>query len=78
MPRRLPATPSAAPLEAYAARFDDLFAQRSQREGQKTGGLSHQRRLSQQLRKAQNDQNTGTRSTATAPKSTSSGRPSFQ
>lgn len=33
MSRRLPVAPSAAPLEEYAAEFDDLFARRSQREG---------------------------------------------
>ena len=33
MTKRLPATPAPAPLEAYAAEFDDLFGQRSQREG---------------------------------------------
>ena len=33
MTMRLPVTAAPEPLEAYAARFDDLFAQRSQREG---------------------------------------------
>jgi SRSO17 transposase len=33
MTKRLAATPAPAPLEDYAARFDDLFSQRSQREG---------------------------------------------
>jgi hypothetical protein len=33
MTKRLPATAAPLPLEAYAGRFDDLFAQRSQREG---------------------------------------------
>lgn len=32
MTERLPVTAAPAPLEAYAAQFDDLFAQRSQRE----------------------------------------------
>jgi len=31
--KRLPATAAPLPLEAYAAEFDDLFTQRSQREG---------------------------------------------
>ena len=33
MTRRLPVTPSPAPLEGYATRFDDLFGARAQREG---------------------------------------------
>ena len=34
MTRRLPVAPSPAPLEGYAARFDDdLFRARAQREG---------------------------------------------
>ncbi len=33
MTRRLPVTPSPGPLERYAARFDDLFRARAQREG---------------------------------------------
>ena len=33
MTARLPVTAAPEPLEAYAAQFDDLFAQRSQREG---------------------------------------------
>jgi len=33
MTKRLPATAAPLPLEAYAAGFDDLFTQRSQREG---------------------------------------------
>jgi hypothetical protein len=33
MTKRQPAAPAPGPLEAYAAQFDDLFAQRSQREG---------------------------------------------
>ena len=33
MTKRLPAAAAPLPLEAYAAEFDDLFAQRSQREG---------------------------------------------
>jgi len=33
MTKRLPATAAPLPLEAYAAHFDDLFNQRSQREG---------------------------------------------
>ncbi len=33
MTRRLPVSPSPAPLEEYAARFDDLFRARAQREG---------------------------------------------
>ena len=33
MTKRLPVTPSPAPLEAYAIRFDDLFRARAQREG---------------------------------------------
>ncbi len=33
MTKRLPATAAPLPLEEYAAHFDDLFAQRSQREG---------------------------------------------
>ena len=33
MTKRLPTTPAPAPLEAYAAEFDELFGQRSQREG---------------------------------------------
>jgi SRSO17 transposase len=33
MTKRLPVTPSPAPLEAYAIRFDDLFLARAQREG---------------------------------------------
>src|SRR3954453_18913433 len=33
MTKRLPATAAPLPLEEYAARFDDLFARRSQREG---------------------------------------------
>ena len=33
MTRRLPVTPSPAPLEGYATRFDDLFRARAQREG---------------------------------------------
>jgi hypothetical protein len=33
MTRRLPVTPSPGPLEEYAARFDDLFRARAQREG---------------------------------------------
>lgn len=33
MTERLPATAAHAPLEKYADQFDDLFAQRSQREG---------------------------------------------
>ena len=33
MTRRLPATPSPAPLEGYATRLDDLFGTRAQREG---------------------------------------------
>ena len=32
MTKRLPVTAAPAPLEEYAAQFDDLFAQRSQRE----------------------------------------------
>ncbi len=32
MTKRLPVTAGPAPLEEYAAQFDDLFAQRSQRE----------------------------------------------
>ncbi len=34
MTKRLPATATPLPLEEYAAHFDDLFAQRSQREGE--------------------------------------------
>src|SRR5215216_579970 len=33
MTRRLPVSPSPGPLEHYAARFDDLFRARAQREG---------------------------------------------
>src|SRR5215217_7978568 len=33
MTRRLPVTPSPAPLEEYAARFEDLFRARAQRDG---------------------------------------------
>jgi len=33
MTRRLPVAPSPGPLEGYAARFDDLFRARAQREG---------------------------------------------
>jgi hypothetical protein len=33
MTRRLPVSPSPGPLEEYAARFDDLFRARAQREG---------------------------------------------
>jgi SRSO17 transposase len=33
MTRRLPVAPSPGPLEEYAARFDDLFRARAQREG---------------------------------------------
>ena len=33
MTKRLPVTAAPAPLEEYAAQFDDLFVQRSQREG---------------------------------------------
>lgn len=33
MAKRLPATAAPLPLEAYAAQFEDLFVQRSQREG---------------------------------------------
>ena len=33
MTSRLSVTAAPAPLEAYAAQFDDLFTQRSQREG---------------------------------------------
>ena len=33
MTSRLPVPPAPAPLEAYAARFDDLFATRAQRRG---------------------------------------------
>lgn len=33
MTRRLPVSPSPGPLEGYAARFDDLFRARAQREG---------------------------------------------
>jgi hypothetical protein len=33
MTRRLPVSPSPGPLEEYAARFDDLFGARAQREG---------------------------------------------
>lgn len=33
MTKRLPVEPAPAPLEGYAARFDDLFRARAQREG---------------------------------------------
>src|ERR671932_180229 len=33
MPKRLPVTPAPVPLEGYAARFDDLFGARAQRQG---------------------------------------------
>src|SRR5919202_1251977 len=33
MTKRLPVTPAPGPLEGYAARFDDLFGARAQREG---------------------------------------------
>ncbi len=33
MTRRLPVRPAPGPLEDYAARFDDLFGARAQREG---------------------------------------------
>jgi hypothetical protein len=33
MSRRLPVEPAPGPLEGYAARFDDLFRARAQREG---------------------------------------------
>src|SRR5215210_4179600 len=33
MTRRLPVAPSPGPLEQYAARFDDLFGARAQRDG---------------------------------------------
>ena len=33
MTRRLPVRPAPGPLEEYAARFDDLFGARAQREG---------------------------------------------
>ncbi len=33
MTRRLPVSPSPGPLEEYAARFDDLFGARAQRDG---------------------------------------------
>lgn len=33
MTKRLPVSPSPGPLERYAARFDDLFGARAQRQG---------------------------------------------